>query len=212
MDGVWACFFQLPDREWETCLVRRGFHHVLSSRWDFDVLYPCFALVFDALLGGVSVMHLVAGWDSVVCVSVLCAGVWWGDIVISGSAWLDRYSFCVDIMAQVLTIARDVVVPGNEVVLWVGLIEVCAAAPTPWGRLAMDAYDGSWCLVCFAFQELILGGSKGEMSLTLSSWRAFSVGKWDVFCYQTHAVQISQCSKMGWEKEPHRAHSCHTLG
>jgi hypothetical protein len=36
----------------------------------------------------------------------------------------DSYPICVDISALVVTTAQDVVVPGSEVVLWVGLVGV----------------------------------------------------------------------------------------
>jgi hypothetical protein len=41
----------------------------------------------------------------------------------------------------VVTTAQDVVVPGSEVVLWVGLASVCVDSLTAQGELATDVYN-----------------------------------------------------------------------
>jgi hypothetical protein len=59
----------------------------------------------------------------------------------------------------VVTIAWDVMMPVNEVVLRAQLIDVCVAASTPQEQLVI----GSW--LWFAFQEILLGVNKEETVL-----------------------------------------------
>jgi hypothetical protein len=91
MDRVWACFFQLSDRDQkqETHLVRRGFCCMIS--WS---------------------------QESAVCAPVLWAGIWWRSIWISQPR---GYSIYVDTSALVVTTAQDMAAIVNKVVLWVGL-------------------------------------------------------------------------------------------
>lgn len=97
---------------------------------------------------------------------------------------------CVDILALVVTITWDLVMP--IVVLWVGLRDVCIAALTPWEQLAMDTYDwlsASGLLSGNFFQASI----KERLSFTLSSSIAFSPGKFPVTrCMDSSAVNVEK--------------------
>lgn len=91
------------------------------------------------LLWGVSIMHSAAV-QNLLCMCAVC-NVWWRRILVSGTAGLNRYSSYADTSALLVTTAWDVVMPGNEVTLWVWLIDVCVATLIPQGWLTIHAYD-----------------------------------------------------------------------
>jgi hypothetical protein len=51
------------------------------------------------------------------------------------------YSFYVYVLPFIVTIAWDVMMPASELVLWVGLKDVCVATSSPQDQLLMDACD-----------------------------------------------------------------------